>query len=307
MKRFHFIFPALCILILSSCHSDKANGDESSFKSYPRVREIKVTYGPISNHVDVNATAAYLRTSLISSPIDGYILRSFIEPHQSVKPGRILYILQTKESRALRSGDHEMLDRFTGNDTIVAHSGGYVTETFHQQGDYVSNGEKLLTVKETSSLVFVLHLPYEWNDLVRSGMKVRLIFPDSTFHTATVRQINPEMDPATQTQKVILTINNAQNVPEGLIARAEITKKSSDHSTLLPQDAVLTNETETEYWVMKMINDSIAVRVPVTTGIISHDTVQILQPSFTKDDRILVYGNYSVPDTMQVIVTDSAR
>jgi len=34
---------------------------------------------------------------------------------------------------------------------------------FHQEGDFVAEGESLVSLKETSSLVFVLDLPYEWN------------------------------------------------------------------------------------------------------------------------------------------------
>ncbi len=307
MKKLNLYALVLGILAFSSCHTNKGKEDESHVKAYPRVRATTVTFGPISSQVDVNATASYLKASVISSPFDGYIVRSFVEPRQNVGPGQILYILQTRESHALGAVNPELPGHFGGTDTIRAHSEGYVTETVHQQGDYVTGGEKLLTMKETSSLVFVLHLPYEWHNLVNPGMKVELRFPDGTRHTGKVKLISPEVDSADQTLKVILSVTNARAVPEGLIARAEITRKSSENATLLPSDAVLTNETETDYWVMKMINDSVAVKVPVTTGIASHDTMQILSPSFTKKDRILIYGNYAVPDTMQVILTDTAQ
>jgi len=51
-----------------------------------------------------------------------------------------------------------------------------------------------------------------------------------------------------------------------------------------------------------MINDSTAVKIPVTTGIERGDTVQIISPQFLPNDKILSGGNYGLSDTAFVIV-----
>ena len=42
------------------------------------------------------------------------------------------------------------------------------------------------------------------------------------------------------------------------------------------------------FWVMKLINDSMAVKVPVTTGITEGEYVQITRPEFKASDLFLL-------------------
>jgi uncharacterized NAD(P)/FAD-binding protein YdhS len=68
----------------------------------------------------------------------------------------------------------------------------------------------------------------------------------------------------------------------------------------LPKSAVLANETQTEFWVMKLINDTLAVKVPVTKGIETTDRIEIISPQFAAQDRIVITGNYGLSDTAKV-------
>jgi len=53
---------------------------------------------------------------------------------------------------------------------------------------------------------------------------------------------------------------------------------------------------------MKMINATTAVKVPIKKGIQTDDKVEILAPTLTAKDKILLTGNYGVPDTIKVLV-----
>ena len=53
---------------------------------------------------------------------------------------------------------------------------------------------------------------------------------------------------------------------------------------------------------MKLINDTTAVKVPVKTGIEKGDTVQVISPEFSANDKILSGGNYGLADTAKVII-----
>jgi hypothetical protein len=87
-----------------------------------------------------------------------------------------------------------------------------------------------------------------------------------------------------------------------------VLKTSRKSAQSLPRSALLTDETENEFWVMKLIGDSIAVKVPVKKGIETKDRVEILSPVFSPADRILVSGNYGLPDSAKVNPTpDSTR
>jgi hypothetical protein len=68
---------------------------------------------------------------------------------------------------------------------------------------------------------------------------------------------------------------------------------------------VLTNETVDNFWVMKLINDSTAVKVPIVKGISTDTHVEILSPKFAKDDKLVNSGNYGLPDTTYVKITQN--
>ncbi|MFI0491010.1 hypothetical protein, partial [Flavobacterium sp.] len=64
--------------------------------------------------------------------------------------------------------------------------------------------------------------------------------------------------------------------------------------------AVLSDETETVFWIMKMINSNTAVKVPIEKGVETDDKVEIVSPVLTPKDRILLTGNYGVADTIKI-------
>jgi hypothetical protein len=110
----------------------------------------------------------------------------------------------------------------------------------------------------------------------------------------------PAVDSLAQTQRCIVKINTVQEIPEGLIAKVRLNKVLHLHAQVLPKSAVLSNETEDEFWVMKLINDSTAIKVKVKKGIENAGLVEVSEPRFTKNDRIIINGNYGLADTAKV-------
>jgi hypothetical protein len=70
----------------------------------------------------------------------------------------------------------------------------------------------------------------------------------------------PSVDTLSQTQGVVVKVNSSHPIPENLVARARLIKTAKSNTTSLPKSAVLANETQTEFWVMKLINDTTAVK-----------------------------------------------
>jgi multidrug efflux pump subunit AcrA (membrane-fusion protein) len=110
----------------------------------------------------------------------------------------------------------------------------------------------------------------------------------------------PSVDTVAQTQGVVIKINSEQQIPENLVAKARIIKSEKSNTASLPKSALLANETQTEFWVMKLINPTTAVKISVTKGIESGDKVEILSPKFSAQDKIVVSGNYGLADTAKV-------
>jgi hypothetical protein len=66
---------------------------------------------------------------------------------------------------------------------------------------------------------------------------------------------------------------------------------------------VQSNETQTEFWVMRLSTDNLAVKVPIRKGIETDSLIEILVPVFNRSDRFVAKGSYGLPDTAQIEIT----
>ncbi len=218
--------------------------------------------------------------------------------------GQPLFTLKTKEAQSIGNAI-EKLDsslRFSGVNTIRANQHGFITQLNHQSGDYVQDGEQLAVISDRNSFVFLLNLPYELRREVLNRRAVALILPDGTRLNGTIGEVMPTVDSASQTQNIVIRVSTAASIPENLIAKVRILRTARPGAQSLPKSAFLTDETESEFWVMKLIDSATAVKVPVKKGISTTDRVEVLSPVFSPGDKILVTGNYGLPDSAKVKV-----
>jgi hypothetical protein len=87
-----------------------------------------------------------------------------------------------------------------------------------------------------------------------------------------------------------------------LVATVKFNKTSKTAAMVIPKGALLTDETQTEFWIMKMTDSVTAVRVPVIRGLETSDKVEIISPGLMPSDLILLTGNYGLPDTAKVTI-----
>ncbi|NDA63128.1 MAG: HlyD family efflux transporter periplasmic adaptor subunit, partial [Chitinophagia bacterium] len=234
----------------------------------------------------------------VRANVNGYIENIYFKVGDYVQAGKLLYTIKTKEADAL--GNYSMDDSvfaFKGKLNIKAPSSGIVTEVLKLQNDYVADGDALATIADQSSFVFVLNVPYELNKYTTPGTVCNIMLADSTRMQGTILSTMPVVDAVSQTQNYILKPNTNKAFPENLLATVQIVKKAKMNTQALDKACLLTDETMENYWVMKLINDSTAVKIPVTTGIKNDDEIEILSPRFDTSDRIINSGNYGLPDT----------
>ena len=153
--------------------------------------------------------------------------------------------------------------------------------------------------------MFQLSVPFEQNKYVYIGENCSLLLPDSTIVSGTITSKLASVDAVSQTQNYVIKPNSSRYLPENLVATVQITKNAKQHAQVVDKNCVLTDETVENFWVMKLINDSIAVKVPIIKGISTDTHVEILSPKFSKDDRLINTGNYGLPDTANVKITQN--
>lgn len=306
--KFYFhrlLLPAAAVLLFfSACGGGSGPSDNGDAKvvSQTPVTVTTVSDSTMEDYIDLNAVSTILRKNYVKSNTNGYVQTVRAQLGQDVGRGQLLFTIKTKEAETIGNSIN-VLDttfKFSGVNKIRASASGYISQVNHQPGDYVQDGEQLAVISDRSSFVFLLQLPYELRQYVKQGQTIPLTLPGGTEVNATVQSFMPTVDTVAQTQGVVLKVNASQQIPENLVAKARIIKSKNLNAATLPKAAVLANEMLTDFWVMKLINDTTAVKVPVKEGIKSGDRVEILSPHFSPNDRILVSGNYGLPDTATV-------
>jgi hypothetical protein len=132
---------------------------------------------------------------------------------------------------------------------------------------------------------------------------VELLLPDGKKMMASIAAEMPVVDSASQTQNIVLRVKE-KNLPTNLIAKVKVTKVARDNTISLPKQAVLSDETQTSFWVMEAIDSSTAVKVPVRKGIEMADRIEILSPRFSVTDQFLISGNFGLPDTAKIKIVE---
>jgi multidrug efflux pump subunit AcrA (membrane-fusion protein) len=303
-KQFLFLFFS-CIIIFIGCkQKDSSAGEEATTEPRVPVTVTSISFEPLEESVELNATSTYLQRNIVKSNLIGYIQKANVKFGDYVNRGQTLFILKTKEATAIGNTVNELNPdfKFSGVNVIKADVSGYVSEVNHQSGDYVQDGEQLAVINDSKSFFFVMNVPYEYRQYVSVGKQVQLTLPDGERLLGRVQSSLPMMDSISQTQAVSLRINSPHAIPLNLVAKVKIVKVAKTAAPTFDKKAVLSDETQTNFWVMKMINDSTAVKVPVKTGIETGEKVEIISPQFSQQDKIVLNGNYGLADTALVTV-----
>jgi len=298
MNHIRTISAFILLIQMLSCGDNQSTKTEETVHVSTPVTTITIEKAPISQVITFNAVSIYQRKNIVKSIITGYIENSFVNQGDIVKVGKPLYTVKTKEGDALsKFAPKDSSLAFNGKLTIVSPASGVVIEANKQTNDYVSDGEQLCVLAIQSSFVFVLNVPFEQNKYAAIGKKCRILLPDSTFLNGIIASKLSTVDPTSQTQSFIVKPTMTTILPENLSVQVQINKNSKESTQVIEKDCILSDETMEKFWVMKLINDSIAVKTMIIPGITAGNKVEILSPTFSLRDRIINKGNYGLADT----------
>lgn len=291
MKTIHILSAlALC---LTACGSGQT---ENQSKAQP-VTEVTLAHpvrGCLPQETVLTATTVYQSKTTVFAPIPSFVTEARVKPGTRVQAGQLLYRLQSKEQHALGNNGKVI--------EIKAEQSGIVLGVMAQTGSYVPEGTVLCTIVEATSLVFEINVPYEQRVYAKAGNHCTLELPDGTRFTGAVQFPLAEMNSVSQSQRVVATAD-VPFLPEGMNVKAVFTSRNTfEGTTLLPKSAVLSDETLTKHWVMRLDTDSTAVRIPISIGNSTADSIEILSPSLSPEDCIIATGGYGLEDKARVTV-----
>ncbi len=287
---------------MMSCKGREPVAEEAPVEVQTPVTITTILQDPLEEYIELNANSTFLLKNYVKANANGYLQSAHLEPGEYVKPGQTLFTIKTKEAQSIGNAVNNLDTsfKFTGTNSIRAGTGGFISQLNHQSGDYVQDGEQLAVISDANSFVFLMELPYELKPFVKIGNRLEVLLPDGEKLPGQVTALMPLVDAVSQTQNVVIKVSVTHTIPENLIGKVKIPKAIRTHSISLPRAAVLSNETQSEFWVMKMADSTTAVKVPVKKGIETRDRIEILSPVFSAEDKILLSGNYGLGDTAKV-------
>ena len=287
------------ILLIAGCH----NVQQKEVLTTPKaiVEAVSFKSGTISEEINFQAQSGYQLKNIVLAPIDCYIQKAYVMPGDKVQTGQVLYDIVTKERKATEHLKDTIYNNL-GSIQIKANSAGFVSSMVTQTGDFVSAGNKMCEISNVSSLVFTLQVPFEYNSLIKTGATCQIALPDGNNLQGTVKNELGQMSLNGQTRQYLVKPHTNIFIPENLLATVNVTTNKIESPQILPVACLITDEMMQNFWVMKLINDSTAVKVDVTLGLKNKAEVEIANPKFNQTDQILSSGNYGLPDTALVKV-----
>ena len=259
----------------------------------------------MDEYIELNATSAFLQQGFVKASANGYVQSVNAQVGKMVSSQQRVFVLKTKEAQSIGNAINALDStfKFFGIINIKAGTTGYISEINHEPGDYVQEGEQLAVINDVNSFVFILNVPYELRQYVMNKDFVELLLPDGKKMMARISSAMPVVDSASQTQNIILKVNE-KNLPINLIGKVRVVKTEKANAVSLPKQSVLSDETQTNFWVMKLIDDSTAAKVPVTKGLEINDRIEIVSPKFLTSDKFLLTGNYGLADTARIRIVE---
>ncbi len=295
----------LALFLMFSCKSKPAETVPGTSDAKVTVKTTTLINGSIDDIISLNGKTVYLKKNGVVASIPGYIKKVYIQYGDLVHKNDLLFDIQTRENKALENSgiDPQLSSSGSGVISILAPSNGIIGElNINSSGVYVVEGSQLCSVTENQDLMVQVNVPYEYNRMIRINQGCKIILPDETQLDGNISKLMPLINETSQTQNVLIRMRGNRQLPENLNVIVQFIRSSHAKALLIPKAALLSNEIQQDFWVMKILNDSIALKMPVTKGYENKSMVEVLSPDLSLSDLIIIDGAYGLPDSTIVKV-----
>ena len=211
---------------------------------------------------------------------------------------------QTSQVKINQAQDRiKTLDAQISLGTIRAPLTGFVLDQFQFQGEYATNGGKLLTLADTGQVVVKANFPDTLVPDIKVGDAVS-VFPADLPNEqmgGKVSLISRSTDPNNRSVEIWVNLSNgAGRLRINSAAEVHIATKTQDNALVVPASAVtLDASDENTGTVMTVDADNVAHETKVTIGLKTQDEIQILE-GVQAGEKIVIEGNYNLPDGTKV-------
>jgi multidrug efflux pump subunit AcrA (membrane-fusion protein) len=290
-------------VLLQACKQQETEAEKAPQTVKTKVTIVQPVQQLLTDYLQLNANTVFQKKVVVRASTTGYIISMPWKAGDRIASGAVFCTIKTKEQDALKNIDQRepSLNQFQQPIKITTNAKGFITAVNYIQGDFINEGDILATITEPSSLVLSVNVPYEYNRYVYNGRTCEVQLPDGKKINASITLSIPVIDAASQTQQFFIHLPASQQLPENMNLIVRIPLKQKQNAICLPLEAIQTNETQDEFWVMKLVNDSLAVHVPVTVGS-QNDSLKEVVSGIALNDKIIVQGGYRLADSSLVSI-----
>ena len=303
MKLLQNIVSSLFLItaILPACKHSETAVAETPEPIKTRVTIVQPIQQSLTDYLQLNANTIFQKKVVVRANITGYIIAMPWKAGDRISAGSVFCSIKTKEQDALKnlSQREPSLKQFQEAIKIKTSATGFITTVNYLAGDFVNEGDILATISEPSSLVLAVNVPYEYHQFVYNGRSCQVLLPDGKTINAAITFSVPVIEAVSQTQQYLIRLPGSQSLPENMNVIVRIPMKQKMNAICLPLNAIQTNETQDDFWVMKLSGDSMALRVPVKIGT-QNDSLKEVISGIKLSDKIIVQGGYGLADSALV-------
>ena len=297
-----FILSVLTVLLGSCASKQQAQEDEISIKT-----DVKIG-SPVrraaTRLVNFQAITRYMQSNDIRSQVTGIVTQVNCAVAENITTNQALFVVQPQEAAALKKSklSNQIL---TGlSDTVYAHFSGQISKLNVQSGDFIQTGDVLANCIRTNSMRIVAFLPVEQIGTLTQIKDCTILLPNNTTTKGKIVGKLPLSDTQDQTQAYLIEPEHSISLTENINLTVQFTAEQLEDAIFVKESAVLGNEEQTSFWVMKLVNDSTGIKIPVEKGIKQDSLIQIIGSGLTDNDYIITEGGYGLPDSARVQVVN---
>lgn len=295
----YLLVSIICLATLWGCK--KKTPTVSAKKAAIEVRAVPVTQQEIREYLTFNGVSVYQRKEDIRSNVTGYISSMRHEIGDKIRAGQVFAYVRTKEQDALRDAVKidSSLAKFISPISIKSNATGIISVLNANKNDYVAEGDIIASVVQPKSLAVKVNIPFEYKESVQVGAPCELLLPNGKTINATITEVLPTIDVQSQAQTFLVDLPEA-DLPENLNIQVKLLQKESSNAMSIPKTALQTNELLTKYWVMKVVDDSLAIKTEVHPLLKNDSLVQIQSERVQLNDWVITKGAYQMQDSTLV-------
>ena len=187
---------------------------------------------------------------------------------------------------------------------IKAPISGIVSERLAKVGDRLLTTTKIYSVVNPDLLLAKIHLTEKDALRTRVGQRAEVMseaLPGKIF-TGEVDRVSPVVDATSGMVRVTIQVNDRQRLLKpGMFVNVHLITDSKSNAALVPKRAVIYDDNRQFVFVVRQ--DTLAVKVPLTSGYTDRDNIEAVG-GVSVGDTIIIVGHNAMKDSARVKIAE---